>query len=43
MNDLDILRGSFKKSIDEQPGLNKGFQKLVGTTAYQKLKAQTTT
>jgi len=40
MNDLDILRGNFKKSIDEKSGLNKGFQKLVGTAAYQKLKAQ---
>ena len=40
MNDLDILRGNFKKSIDEKPCLNKGFQKVVGTAAYQKLKSQ---
>ena len=40
MNDLDILRWNFTKTIDEQPGLNKGFQKVVGTAAYQKLKVQ---
>jgi len=40
MNDLDILRRNFKKTIDEQSTWNKGFQKLVGTAAYQKLKVQ---
>jgi len=40
MNDQDIRCRNFKKSIDEQPGLNKSFQKIVVTAAYQKLKVQ---